>query len=277
MGMTAATTYDPLTDPTNVMIASMLTENTGSSILDSGSAYGRNHERQAGKTVADFRAEPEAEIKFWGPYGDATVPDVDLTLSVYHFLTARLEYDAERDAAYQAWANERFDAEPYQHHDLELAQEWARSHNDHRETPWTVNTYNHDSLLSQVIQWVAWTEDHEGYVLVQIHGGCDVRGGYTTPRLFRIPGGDAAYLCDDAELELSCEGVPQVEGQMDLDGDVTRTQHHGYETDDAGYHWRDYESSQDVTVTCAQREDGTWYLACPACGAPMNAQMKPGP
>jgi hypothetical protein len=71
VSMTAAT-YDPLTDETNVIIAAMLTENTGSSFLDSGSAYGRNHERQAGKTVADFRAEPEVEVKFWG-----TVPGRD--------------------------------------------------------------------------------------------------------------------------------------------------------------------------------------------------------
>jgi hypothetical protein len=273
--MTAAT-YDPLTDETNVVIAAMLTEDTGSSILDSGSAYGRNHERQAGKTVADFRAEPEVEVKFWGPYRDETQPDVDLSISVYHFLSERLDYDAERDAEYQAWASARFEAEPYSHSDLELAQEWAKSHS-HRQ-PWTTNTYNHDSLLSQVIQWVAWDEDDgESYVLLQIHGGCDVRGGYTTPRVFRIPGGDAAYLCDDAELEISCEGVPQAEGQMNLDGSPARTAHHGYETDDAGYHWRDYESQTEVTITCAKRDDGSWYIACPACGAPMTPQIKPGP
>jgi hypothetical protein len=48
------------------------------------------------------------------------------------------------------------------------------------------NTYNGDCDLSQVLQG-AWLEDAEGdtYLLLQIHGGCDVRGGYTDAKLFK--------------------------------------------------------------------------------------------
>ena len=48
------------------------------------------------------------------------------------------------------------------------------------------NTYDGDSDLSQVLQG-AWLEDADGdtYLLLQIHGGCDVRGGYTDAKLFK--------------------------------------------------------------------------------------------
>ena len=51
----------------------------------------------------------------------------------------------------------------------------------------TFNTCNGDSDLSQVLQG-AWLEDADGdsYLLLQIHGGCDVRGGYTDAKLFKV-------------------------------------------------------------------------------------------
>jgi len=48
----------------------------------------------------------------------------------------------------------------------------------------TDNSYNHEDFLSQVIQFTYFEHDGESYVLLQIHGGCDVRGGYTEPRAF---------------------------------------------------------------------------------------------
>ena len=39
---------------TNELIYSMLVENTGSHMCDSGGAYGRHHERNASKTIEDF-------------------------------------------------------------------------------------------------------------------------------------------------------------------------------------------------------------------------------
>ena len=49
-------------ETTKKIIYEMLTENTGAHFLDSGGAYGRNHERNAKKTINDFEAEPE---EFW--------------------------------------------------------------------------------------------------------------------------------------------------------------------------------------------------------------------
>ena len=47
---------------THELIHSMLTENTGSHMCDSGGAYGRHHERNANKTIEDFEKEPEEQI-----------------------------------------------------------------------------------------------------------------------------------------------------------------------------------------------------------------------
>jgi hypothetical protein len=43
--------------------------------------------------------------------------------------------------------------------------------------PITVNTYNGEDLLSQILQFVYFTYNCEPHVLLQTHGGCDVRGG----------------------------------------------------------------------------------------------------
>tara|TARA_R100000808_G_scaffold930_5_gene4482 strand:- start:2618 stop:3736 length:1119 start_codon:yes stop_codon:yes gene_type:complete len=50
--------------------------------------------------------------------------------------------------------------------------------------PLTVNTYNGEDFLSQVIQFVYWTDDDGEHVLLQIHGGADVRGGYSDAVVF---------------------------------------------------------------------------------------------
>ena len=62
----------------------------------------------------------------------------------------------------------------------------------------TWNTYNGDSFLSQVLQGSYLTINGESYVLFQIHGGADVRGGYTDAKLFKL---------DSFQEWLPCENV----------------------------------------------------------------------
>jgi hypothetical protein len=50
----------------------------------------------------------------------------------------------------------------------------------------TWNTYNGDSDLSQILQGGNLKIDDEPYLVIQIHNGCDARGGYTDARLFRM-------------------------------------------------------------------------------------------
>jgi hypothetical protein len=52
----------------------------------------------------------------------------------------------------------------------------------------TYNSYNWETFLDTVVQWVEFEYDNTNYVLLQVHGGADVRGGYTRARVFE---GDA--------------------------------------------------------------------------------------
>jgi len=168
---------------TDEVLVAMLTENTGRHMLDSGGAYGRNWERNGGKTVADFKAAPEVNVDTWERDGNTVVEY--LTLDVFHFLSDRLNYDAELDAAFQAFAtaDERADDSWFT-----CLDEWLESNGDKWENgpPMTVNTYNGEDALSQVVQFTLFDRDDENYVALMIHGGCDVRGGYTAPRIFSL-------------------------------------------------------------------------------------------
>ena len=90
--------------------------------------------------------------------------------------------------------------------------------------PFITNTYNGEDLLSQVLQYhyatitegpdceQAETEtiqsllaseiDGRAFVLLAIHGGCDVRGGYTRPRFFWITDDDGISIFDNARCSL---------------------------------------------------------------------------
>jgi len=157
----------------------MLTENTGRHPLDSGGAYGRAWERNQARTIEDFESEPEEKYTYRksGNY-------LERTVSVFHFLS-QLDTD---------WICEEFNAMPCRDWDADdevygvsKAQwDWLKANHVVR-VGYTFNTYNGDSDLSQILQG-SWVEiDDEVYLLLQIHGGCDARGGYTNAKLFTTP------------------------------------------------------------------------------------------
>jgi len=92
-----------MNDQTKAVIASMLCENTGRQMCDSGDAYGRAWQRNQGKTVADFEKEPEATLEIdRHPYDVPTEISFNVTLSAYHWLVARVTFEG--------WLQEAFDA-----------------------------------------------------------------------------------------------------------------------------------------------------------------------
>ena len=198
------TTTDNLTTTeraTAVMLVQMLTENTGRHILDSGGAYGRNWERNAGMTVEAALAAPAASWGFKGEY---------VTLDVFHFLFERLEYAPSMDARFQRFMDEGENAERGY---MELMEDWAEQLTGDRSSWTTINTYNGEDALSQVIQYVQINTDGSEPLfgdtyLIQIHGGCDVRGGYTRPRVFlnKHPY-DEAPLLENNDFEVWCDGA----------------------------------------------------------------------
>ncbi len=174
-------------------LAEMFTENTGTHMLDSGGAYGRNFERHAGKTVADFMAAPYQTVSEYG----------SVSLDAFHYLNENLSYDPELDAMFVA-----FDAlHPHKSY-LEIVELWLESlgvdtnNTDPYGGVFEYNSYNNEyDLLSQTIQAVCFSLGSSAYVALQIHGGCDVRGGYTRPVIFE--GGVDELLSSDRAW-LSC-------------------------------------------------------------------------
>jgi len=187
-------------DATAGKLAEMLQENTGRSILDSGDYYGRHWEHNQG---ADFESQPEGTIEFWNRKGEL---DFIPTLSVYHFLKERLEYNPELDEQYREYVEQEGLSLV-----LESAESFAQSiggkgiYGD-ESGPLSVNTYNGEDLLSQTLQYVYWTDDDgEAHILLQIHGGCDMRGGYTNPVVFDVVDSDGTGIFDNARASLYCE------------------------------------------------------------------------
>lgn len=232
-------------------LAAMFTENTGRHMLDSGSAYGRAWERNQGKTVADFLAAPYQTVS----------RDGNVSLDAFHYLHENLNYAAELDAMYAA-----YDATRPNTSYTETVLEWLETigvDTNNRETyggVWDYNSYNNEyCLLSQTIQATFFDLGDRSYVALQIHGGCDVRGGYTKPAIFE--GGVDELLSSDRAW-LSC---PSVEHRFTVDF---------YENDVQETELSPSEPTADmlVPITVATEVPETWELqhGCPVCKAPLE-------
>lgn len=196
------------TTKTQKVLQDMLTENTGRHMLDSGGAYGRNWERNQG---IDFQKTRPVLMRFDKWRGDNW--ELEYTQNVYHFLDDRLEFDSSMDGVFNRYVK-KVDPNDDQSW-FELAEGFA----DYLDSlpkynglvtglegsgkPFTVNTYNGEDNLSQVIQYVYFEVDDSPYVLLSIHGGCDVRGGYTKPRVFKV--GNDYSLFDNAQGYITCD------------------------------------------------------------------------
>jgi len=201
-------------EKTQQVIREMLVENTGVALCDSGGAYGRNYEANQAR---DFESEPEVSLRF--DYGE-----VELMINLYHWLSEVLEWSEELTGEFFEFASvPEWEDESW----MACAEGFVQFLVDERDAtdlygegkPTVTNTYNHDSLLAQVIQYIYFELDGQEYVLLQIHGGCDVRGGYTKPQVFRCWAGDYPSILDDCRATLRPEkGEPY------------------WDTDD-GYHW----------------------------------------
>lgn len=168
--------------PTQALLAEMLIQNTGCNILDSGGAYGRSWERN--RHIQDFRNLSKFTVRI-NPRGD-----FDLSYNIFHFLDASIERTKEAEQiekGFYAFASNHED-----YHWPECIEEYFKQKLSKRKhTPWKQsygeNTYNRNSDLSQIIQyWVYENYSGDEYVWLQIHGGCDARGGYTNPRVFYV-------------------------------------------------------------------------------------------
>ena len=223
---------------TEQVIYEMLTENTGRHILDSGGDSGRAWQRNQALTLDDFRNEARTtfDVK-WG----------DVTVSLFHHLVDRLKYEERENAYFHEWAKDKDD------YWLQLVEDYAEERG--WEIVFSENSYNREANLSQVIQYTVYDS---GLVALQVHGGCDVRGGYTAPRIFSI---DEEYslVMEDASIYCTGDAVDS-DGPHRLDGNA----HEWYYEGEYSREYSPYAMSERRDLLKLD------YLPCPICGAPMK-------
>ena len=172
---------------TKELVYKMLTECTGVHMCDSGMTDSRHWQRNQKKSIDDFENEPEEHIYREGDY-------IYRDLSVYHYLselelddicndfnkinTNCKNWDAEINedkyiygVSKEAWQYLTKEIK-VKYLDVKINRSW--------------NTYNGESDLVQTLQGANLTINDEEYILIQIHNGADVRGGYTDAKLFKL-------------------------------------------------------------------------------------------
>lgn len=196
-------------------VSAMMKENTGAHFLDSGGAYGRSWQRN--QQVKDFRDKPVVNVEV---YKDG---EISATVDIFHFLTALLEVNKDSTRLsrelYRLSTKAPFEREAWR----DVCDAFNRMYlepNGYRMTRWD-NVYNYDNMLSQVYTYAfIYSEDNEDYpefIIMELHNGCDVRGGYTKPRIFAISDFDE-FIMAQHDLDASCKCT-------------------GMYSDDCGYHW----------------------------------------
>ena len=171
------------------LIYKMLTENTGIHFLDSGFSNGRMWQRNQKKTIKDFMNEDEETYTFDGKY-----LYLERSVSVFHYLS-QLELDEvcdkfnRRNNNPKDWEGDLPSINNSPIYGVgSRAADWL-SENYEVDVKYTINTYNQDSDLSQILQYskleIFVDGQNETYYLIQIHGGADARGGYTDAKLFK--------------------------------------------------------------------------------------------
>jgi hypothetical protein len=163
------------------------------SLLDSGIAYGYRHIQESQYTVEDRIKAPHAS---WNKaYGYAT-------LSAFHYLDARVEYNGRLTKLFNEWLDAEGNEDEYSNSD-ESVNRFIESIGGNHDGYMGGSglTYNEENCLSSDFVYNLFTAENEDgweqeYVAISIHGGCDIRGGYTDFKFFET--GDIDYFFDFA-------------------------------------------------------------------------------
>jgi len=202
---------------TQSILHDMLTENTGIAMMDSGGDYGRAWQRNRG--IADFRNLNPIILE--EPWNKGDLPGI--SKSLFHFLEDTLEYSADMTAKFKRFCNKKENKDESYYYCMEPFAE-SLHEGSYPEKPISDNSYNHETTLSGTIQYTIFSHDEIDYILLQIHGGADVRGGYTDPKVFELCNGWDSFIIGMTDISAHCECLDPY-------------------SDDAGYHW--YETNND--------------------------------
>ena len=242
------------------VIANMLSENTGSSVCDSGGDNGRHW--QINKCV-NLASQASASVKF-RVYQDKI--DICFSISTYHFMNEKLSHSEEFQTLLDAFIENRSEYEGtceihhkfIEHLEEDLGYELTGIYGEGK--PITENTYNSFDALTQCLLYTYFTHDGSEYACVQTHNGADVRGGYSMPVMFEV--NEELGIFDNAKGSLYCNDCNA-----------------SWYTDDAGFHWYENNSEGNLKDFSAElRDDASEGEAgivvvndskeafCPCCG-----------
>jgi hypothetical protein len=172
--------------PTESVLHDMFTENTGKSMGDSGGDGNRHWQRN--QEVVDFRDREPFTYSYDGKY-------FDISKDLFHHLCDALEYDQLATIKWERWVNET----EMRYNTMSGVEEYLENDGIAHEITSSGNTYNDENLLNQIFQYVIDRETSQVYIA--IHGGCDVRGGYTDFKAFEY---EEDTLFDWCRASLSC-------------------------------------------------------------------------
>jgi hypothetical protein len=203
---------------TERILHEMLIENTGAHFLDSGGIYGRHWERN--RKIKDFRKLPIIKIEndIDGPY---------ISINIFHFLNTFLERDNVSEFLEEYFYKLANSEEWKDLSWLGCIEEFADVLKELGYKVYNVfNSYNWENLLSQGIQGMIFENENSRYIILQIHNGCDIRGGYTAPRIFKLnEDDDGLFFLAMSEIGATCKCIQVF-------------------SDDCGYHWYGYENDK---------------------------------
>lgn len=259
---------------TKRVLAQMLKENTGTSLCDSGGAYGRYWQRNHDK---DFEKMPRSVVEFsiWRHDGKVK-PEIMVTHNIYHWLESRLQFCPDMDKLFHG----RYVKKKDPHKDLNWFElldgfpEWLMTLKDRSRQPKYEDvtdfygngdptqryTYNEENCLSQDINYLYFEIDDSNYVALMVHGGCDARGGFTKPRLFMVddscselPMFDCAratlYCSKDVyhSTALAIKQKQEDDSQLLLPGfnksdGIGFEEFHSWDSDDGGCSWNENDN-----------------------------------
>lgn len=174
-------------------IYNMMIENTGTHMCDSGGDEGRGWQRNGKLTIKDFESKPEATMEL-SIYGDDKL-EANATIDLFHYLNQNLELDSLCNQ-FNSQPTSNWDSEEF-YGVSDSGEEMLSCYFELKGDNW--NSCNWDCPLSQGVQGrtLEHIETGDEYVLLQIHNGADVRGGYTDAKLFKVT--------EYCEFFLSCD------------------------------------------------------------------------
>lgn len=261
----------------------MLKENTGTHFLDSGGENGRAWQRNQN---VDFMKTDDAT---WQKYCDLSP-----TISLFWFLSERLEFATEQNRELSRLVNGQWSEESWNgclNRWMWLMEESGAGGIYGEGKPIIDNTCNTQNCLSQEMHYGFYTLDGEGYVIISIHGGADVRGGYGRPRIFQSNGAhDIESFFDFARAGCYCNGCDS--GWYSDDGGYSWNDNGNYEPDmpekivtieegeytteeirEAVVEYYEHHHGQPEEICIQHLDNGSVRVFCPVCGEDLNPAM----